>query len=356
MLRAGALDGKTAAGALETIERNADAQTRLIEDLLDISRIISGKLHLDTRPVEMAPVIRDAVSAVRPAAQAKNIVVVTSIDASTGLVLGDANRLQQVFWNLLSNAVKFTPKEGRIEVSLGRVESQIEFSVRDTGEGIEPEFLPYVFDRFRQADGSKTRKHGGLGLGLSIVRHLVEMHGGTVKAESDGRGRGATFSVRLPVLALQGGGVSPHETAEDESLLGIECPAKLDGVRVLLVDDDRDTLEMLEAVLSKCDAEVVMVASVAEALREIERQRPDVLVSDIGMPETDGYDFIKQLRASESERGAATIPALALTAYAKPEDRVRALAVGYQVHLAKPVEPAEFALVVANLVGRGRAS
>ena len=246
--------------------------------------------------------------------------------------------------------MKFTPKEGRIEVCIGRAESRIEFSVRDTGEGIAPEFLPYVFDRFRQADGSKTRRHGGLG--LSIVRHLVEMHGGTVKAASDGRGRGATFSVRPPVLALQGGGVNAQETAEGESLFGIERPPKLDGVRVLLVDDDRDTLEMLEAVLSKCDAEVVTVASAAEALREIERRRPDVLVSDIGMPETDGYDFIKQLRASESERGAAAIPALALTAYAKPEDRVRALAVGYQVHLAKPVEPAEFALVVANLVGR----
>lgn len=354
MLRAGGLDGKTAAGALETIERNADAQTRLIEDLLDISRIISGKLLLDTRPVEMAPVIRDAVSAVRPAAQAKSIAVVTSIDASAGLVLGDASRLQQVFWNLLSNAVKFTPKDGRIEVSLGRVESQAEFSVRDTGEGIEPEFLPYVFDRFRQADGSKTRKHGGLGLGLAIVRHLVEMHGGTVKAESAGHGRGATFSVRLPVLALQGGGVTAHETAEGEGLLGIECPPKLDGVRVLLVDDDRDTLVMLYAVLARCDAEVVSVASAAEALREIERRRPDVLVSDIGMPETDGYDFIKSVRALEAERGTPAIPALALTAYAKPEDRVRALAVGYQVHLAKPVEPAEFALVVANLVGRGQ--
>jgi PAS domain S-box-containing protein len=357
MLRAGGLDAKTAAGALETIERNADAQTRLIEDLLDISRIISGKLLLDTRPVEMAPVIRDAVSAVRPAAQAKNIAVLTSVDARTGVVLGDANRLQQVFWNLLSNAVKFTPKGGRIEVRLGLVDSQVEFSVNDTGEGIEPEFIPYVFDRFRQADGSKTRRHGGLGLGLAIVRSLVEMHGGTVGARSEGHGRGATFSVRLPVLALQGGGISDGARETAGGALGIECPPKLDGVRVLLVDDDRDTLEMLDAVLSKCEAEVVKAASAAEALREIERRRPDVLVSDIGMPEADGYEFIKRVRAFEAERGdASSIPALALTAYAKPEDRVRALTDGYQVHLSKPVEPAEFALVVANLIGRGGTS
>lgn len=354
MLRAGGLDAKTSAGALETIERNADAQTRLIEDLLDISRIISGKLLLDTRPVEMAPVIRDAVSAVRPAAQAKNIAVATSVDARAGLVLGDANRLQQVFWNLLSNAVKFTPKGGRVEVRLGRVESQIEFSVHDTGEGIEPEFLPYVFDRFRQADGSKTRRHGGLGLGLAIVRSVVEMHGGTVSALSEGRGRGATFSVRLPLLALQGGGISADARETTESALAMECPPKLDGVRVLLVDDDRDTLEMLDAVLSKCEAEVVTAASAAEALREIELRRPDVLVSDIGMPEADGYEFIKRVRALEAERGTDAIPALALTAYAKPEDRVQALTVGYQVHLSKPVEPAEFALVVANLVGRSQ--
>jgi PAS domain S-box-containing protein len=357
MLRTGGLDGKTAAAALETIERNADAQTKLIEDLLDISRIITGKLLLDTRPIEMAPVINDAVSAVRPAAEAKNVAIVTSVDSHAGLVLGDASRLQQVVWNLLSNAVKFTPKDGRIEVSLGRVDSRVEVSVRDTGEGIEPEFLPYVFERFRQADGSKTRRHGGLGLGLAIVRHLVEMHGGTVGARSEGRGRGATFTVRLPVPALNGR-ADAHDAArgaaEGAGVLSIECPPKLDGVRVLLVDDDRDTLEMLDAVLSKCEAEVVTVASAAEALREIERRRPDVLVSDIGMPETDGYELIKEVRAREAERGGVTIPALALTAYAKAEDRVRALSVGYQVHLAKPVEPAEFALVVASLVGRSQ--
>jgi PAS domain S-box-containing protein len=264
MLRTGGLEGKTAAGALETIERNADAQTKLIEDLPDISRIITGKLLLDTRPIEMARVINDAVSAVRPAAEAKNVAIVTSVDSHAGLVLGDASRLQQVVWNLLSNAVKFTPKGGRIEVSLGRVDSRVEVSVRDTGEGIEPEFLPYVFERFRQADGSKTRRHGGLGLGLSIVRHLVEMHGGTVGARSEGRGRGATFTVRLPVPALNGR-ADAHDAgrgmAEGAGVLSIECPPKLDGVRVLLVDDDRDTLEMLDAVLSKCEAEVVTVAS-----------------------------------------------------------------------------------------------
>jgi PAS domain S-box-containing protein len=354
LLRAGGLDAENSARALETIERNADAQTKLIEDLLDISRVITGKLRLDARPVDMAPVVDDAVSAVRPAAQAKNIAVVTSVDSHAGLVLGDANRLQQVVWNLLSNAVKFTPRGGRIEVGLALADSQVEVSVRDTGEGIAPEFLPYVFERFRQADGGKTRTHGGLGLGLSIVRSLVEMHGGTVGAGSEGRGRGATFSVRLPVLAPQGNVGAAAARGPGGDAPSIERPPKLDGVRVLLVDDDRDTLEMLDAVLLRCEAEVVTAASAAEALSEIERRRPDVLVSDIGMPETDGYELIKSVRASEAERGGAAIPALALTAYAKTEDRVRALAAGYQVHLAKPVEPAEFALAVASLAGRGQ--
>ena len=359
MLRTGKLDAENSARALEAIERNATLQTKLIDDLLDVSRIITGKLILDRRAIEMAHVLSDAVNTVRPAADAKNITIVTSFDAEAGPVLGDANRLQQVVWNLLSNAVKFTPKNGRIEVGLQRVNSQAEISVGDSGEGISSEFLPYVFDRFRQGDGKTTRLHSGLGLGLAIVRHLVELHGGTVNAHSDGPGRGATFKLRLPVLSINS--VPGSKTAARDLTkargtdgLSIECPPRLEGVRVLVVDDDSDTRQMLKAVLSECQAHVIIAASAAEAIEEIERRKPDVLVSDLGMPEQDGYELIKKVREMESADHTARIPALALTAYAKAEDRVRALASGYQVHLSKPVEPAEFVLVVANLAGRGQ--
>jgi PAS domain S-box-containing protein len=359
MLRTGKLDAENSARALEAIERNATLQTKLIDDLLDVSRIIAGKLTLDRRAIELAHVVSDAVNTIRPAAEAKNITIVTSFDAETGPVLGDANRLQQVVWNLLSNAVKFTPKYGRIEVALQRVDSQTEISVRDSGEGISSEFLPYVFDRFRQGDGKTTRLHSGLGLGLAIVRQLVELHGGTVNAHSDGPGRGATFTLCLPVLSINGV-PGTKSNIRDLTLtrasitdgLIIECPPRLDGVRVLVVDDDSDTRQMLKAALSECQAEVVTASSVAEAIGEIERRKPDVLVSDLGMPEQDGYELIKNVRKMESADHTAKIPALALTAYAKAEDRVRALAGGYQVHLSKPVEPAEFVLVVANLAGR----
>jgi PAS domain S-box-containing protein len=358
MLRSRKLEGQTASNALESIERNTDSLRKLIEDLLDTSRIMSGKLLLDMRPVDMALVIENAVGTVGPAAQAKNITIEIDLEQA-GAVLGDANRLQQVVWNLLSNAVKFTPKSGQIAVKLGRFHSQLEVLVSDSGEGIEPEFLPFVFDRFRQADGSKTRKHGGLGLGLAIVRNLVEMHGGSVKADSKGPGRGATFSVRLPLLAVYRKTISPpslvslDDSADPLEMLSIECPPKLDGLRVLVVDDDGDTLEMLRTLLTQCEADVVTVSSVDDAWQEIKRHRPDVLVSDIGMPREDGYDLIKRIRESEFETSKAMIPALALTAYAKPEDRARALSAGYQMHLAKPVEPAELVRVVAGLVGRG---
>lgn len=363
MMRTGKLDAENSARALEAIERNATLQTKLIDDLLDVSRIITGKLILERRAIEMAHVLNDAVNTVRPAADAKNITIVTSFDAKAGPVLGDANRLQQVVWNLLSNAVKFTPKNGRIEVGLQRVNSQAEISVRDSGEGISSEFLPYVFDRFRQGDGKTTRLHSGLGLGLAIVRQLVELHGGTVNAHSDGPGRGATFKLRLPVLSINSVSGS-KTTARDSTLtkarvsdgLSIECPLRLDGVCVLVVDDDSDTRQMLKAVLSEYQAHVIVAASAAEAIEEIERRKPDVLVSDLGMPEQDGYELIKKVRGRESADHTARIPALALTAYAKAEDRVRALASGYQVHLSKPVEPAEFVLVVANLAGRDRVS
>jgi PAS domain S-box-containing protein len=363
MLRGGKLDQETSARALESIERNANLQTRLIEDLLDISRIITGKLVLDRQPIEIPPVISDAVNTVRPAAEAKQITIETSFDPQAEPVLGDANRLQQVIWNLLANAVKFTPKGGHVFVALQRVDSQVEVSVRDTGEGIGAEFLPYVFDRFRQADGRSTRRHGGLGLGLAIVRHLVELHGGTVRAHSDGPGLGATISMRLPILAVfpvvsssnQAGALAFTEEIGNERI-AVTCPPNLDGVHVLIVDDDRDTRQMLNAVLSQCNAKVVTVASAAEALQEMTRLKPDVLVSDLGMPGQDGYDLIKKVRELESRLEIKAIPALALTAYAKAEDRVRALADGYQVHLAKPVEPAEFVLVVAKLVGRDNTS
>ena len=360
LLRTGKLDAENSARALESIERNATLQTKLIDDLLDVSRIITGKLTLDRRPIEIAHVVSDAVNTVRPAADAKNIAIETSFDAEAGPVLGDANRLQQVVWNLLSNAVKFTPKNGRIEVALERVNSEVQVSVGDSGEGISNEFLPYVFDRFSQGDGKSTRSHSGLGLGLAIVRQLVELHGGTVKAHSDGPGRGATFKLQLPVLSLNR--VPGSKSALSDSTLtkagvtdglSIECPPRLDGVRVLVVDDDSDTRQMLKAVLSECQAEVITAASAAEAIKEIEQRKPDVLVSDLGMPEQDGYELIREVREMESADHTARIPALALTAYAKAEDRVRALAGGYQVHLAKPVEPAEFVLVVANLAGRG---
>ncbi len=358
MLRAGKLDAENSARALEAIERNATLQTKLIDDLLDVSRIITGKLTLDRRAIEIAHVVSDAVDTVRPAADAKNITIETSFDAEAGPVLGDANRLQQVVWNLLSNAVKFTPKNGRIEIALQRVNSEVEISVGDSGEGISSEFLPYVFDRFRQGDGKTTRVHSGLGLGLAIVRQLVESHGGTVNAHSAGPGRGATFKLRLPVLSISNV-TGARTAARDLTLktariideLGIECPPQLEGVRVLVVDDDSDTRQMLKAVLSECLADVITAASAAEAIKEIERRKPDVLVSDLGMPEQDGYELIKKVRSMEFEDKTAKIPALALTAYAKAEDRVRALAVGYQVHLSKPVEPAEFVRVVANLAG-----
>ena len=363
LLRTGKLDAENRARALESIERNATLQTKLIDDLLDVSRIITGKLTLDRRPLEIAHVVSDAVNTVRPAADAKNIAIETSFDAEAEPVLGDANRLQQVVWNLLSNAVKFTPKNGRIEVALQRVNSEVQVSVGDSGEGISSEFLPYVFDRFSQGDGKTTRPHSGLGLGLAIVRQLVELHGGTVKAHSDGPGRGATFKLRLPVLSINlvpgsRSALSDSTLAEARATdgLSIECPPRLDGVRVLVVDDDFDTRQMLKAVLSECQADVITASSAAEAIKEIQQRKPDVLVSDVGMPEQDGYDLIKQVRETESADNATRVPALALTAYAKAEDRVRALAGGYQVHLAKPVEPAEFVLVVANLAGRVQSS
>ncbi len=353
MLRTGQHNDDFVLKALETIERNARAQSQLIDDLLDVSRIISGKLRIDVRPVDPNSFIESAIEAVRPAAEAKGVRVQRVMDTGVATVSGDPVRLQQVIWNLVSNAIKFTPKGGRVQVRLERVNSHIEIAVSDTGSGISSEFLPYVFDRFRQADQRTTRQHGGLGLGLAIVRHLVELHGGTVRAESPGAGQGSTFTVLLPVAPVyqsvgQEGRVHP---AARDTLPTYECPDRLDGVRVLAVDDEPDTREMLKAGLRRCGAEVTAVGSAAEALEAIAAAVPDLLISDIGMPEMDGYDLIRQVRELTAENGGK-VPAIALTAYARAEDRMQALRAGYQMHVPKPVELAELVAVAASLIRR----
>lgn len=354
MLRASTLDQTTQRRALETIERNARSQAQLIEDILDVSRIVTGKLRLDVRPVELASVVESAIDAVRPAADAKDIRIHAVLDPRAGPVSGDPNRLQQVVWNLASNAVKFTDKGGRIQVRLERVNSHIEIAVSDTGQGISSEFLPYVFDRFRQADATSTRRHGGLGLGLAIVRHLVEMHGGTVRADSPGEGSGATFTVQLPLMIVHG---ERRETDRVHPASGGSVPLyeqnpPLAGLRVLVVDDEPDTLTMLRVMVEGLNAQVKCCASAAEALEALDEWKPDVLVSDIEMPDEDGYQLIRKVRERDKASGGQ-IPAVALTAYARTEDRVRALSAGYQMHLAKPFEPAELAAVIASLAERG---
>jgi PAS domain S-box-containing protein len=349
MLRSGTLDAATSERAVETIERNARSQSQIIEDILDVSRIITGKLSLSVEPVEMVAVIEAAINAVRPAAEAKGIQIETAFDAAAYRVAGDANRLQQVVWNLLSNAVKFTPGGGRVSVQLRREDAYVETIVSDTGQGIDKEFLPYVFDRFRQADSSTTRQHGGLGLGLAIVRHLVELHGGTVAAESAGEGEGTTFTVRLPSMAVPerpaGAAAAPSMAA---SAADFDCVASLAGLRVLAVDDEADTLELLKMLLERCSVEVITALSARDALAALEATRPDVLIADIGMPEEDGYQLIHKVRALGSERGGNT-PAIALTAYAGEADRRRVLASGYQTHMAKPIDPAKLLRAVAGL-------
>jgi len=355
LLRSRTLNEEDFARALEIVERNAQSQKKLIDDLLDISRIITGKLRLDVQPVDLASVVAAAVDALRPTAEAKAIRLQPLLDPQAGPVSGDTDRLQQVVWNLLSNAVKFTPRGGRVQVRLERVNSHVEIIVSDSGRGISAEFLPHVFDRFRQADGTSTRKHGGLGLGLSIVRQLVELHGGTVGVESDGEGQGATFIVQLPLMVTRkqsNAALSErrHPTAGGDGL-SFDCPPSLEGLRVLVVDDEADTLRLLRTVLERCGTEVTTAGSVAEALAAFAASKPDVLISDIGMPETDGYELIGKLRAAESGSNAR-IPAIALTAYARVEDRVRALNAGFQVHVPKPIEPVELLAVVASLTGR----
>jgi PAS domain S-box-containing protein len=353
MLRHNKFDEATTERAMETIERNAKSQARLIEDILDVSRIITGKLRLDVHPIELTPVIEAAIEAVRPAADAKEIRLQAILDPRAGPVSGDPSRLQQVVWNLVSNAVKFTSRGGRIQVRLERANSHIEIIVSDTGQGIGAEFLPHIFERFRQGDSSSTRMHGGLGLGLAIVRHLVELHGGSVQALSAGEGQGATFVVKLPLLIWRRDvkeGARVHPSVSGDVALG-DAPS-LNGLRVLIVDDEPDTREMLKLMIEQFGAEVKVSASSAEALDALEQWKPNVLVSDIEMPGEDGYSLIRKIRSLEPARGGA-IAAIALTAYARTEDRVRSLAAGYQMHIAKPAEPVELAIVIGNLTGVG---
>ncbi len=353
MLRSDSVPENKRARALETIERNAKLQTELIEGLLDISRIVSGKLRLEARTVYPCEIVDAAVEASRLAAEAKGVRLETRLDRDIGPIVGDADRLIQVVSNLVTNAIKFTPKGGRADVALHREGDEIEISVTDTGVGIGREFLPYVFDRFRQADGATTRAHGGLGLGLAIVKHLVELHGGTIRAESEGDGLGARFVVRIPSApptAASTDAVSPR-TFTRPSVAFSDTPQVLAGLKVLVVDDEPDARELLVAVLERCEVEVTAAGSAEAALEAVERIRPDVLISDIAMPGADGYALIQQVRLLGPDRGGQT-PAAALTAFARLEDRTRALLAGFQMHVSKPIEPAALVAVIATLSGR----
>jgi signal transduction histidine kinase/FixJ family two-component response regulator len=353
MLRLGKLTPPNVERAVETIYRNAKSQTQLVADLLDVSRIISGKLRLDVRQVDLISIVNAAIDSIRPAADAKSIRLQTILDPAAGPIAGDADRLQQIVWNLLTNAVKFTPKGGRIQVRIQRINSHVEIIVTDSGVGINKEFLPHVFDRFRQADASTTRIHGGLGLGLSIVHQLVDLHGGSVSVSSEGEGKGATFTIILPfvgVVSNQKEADAVHPAYSDE-ITGFEGLPSLAGLRVLVVDDEEDTRELIREVLRECGSEVILSRSAAEALDALEQHKPDILVSDLGMPDEDGYSLITRIRALPAERGGQ-IPAAALTAYARAEDRMRVLRSGFQFHLPKPVDSAELVTVIASLAGR----
>jgi PAS domain S-box-containing protein len=351
-LRSENLSAEQSARALEIIERNANSQKQLINDLLEASSNIAGKTRLNIGPVRIGSVIAAAVETVRPSAAAKEIRLSMSLDPSAEKVSGDAERLQQVMWNLLSNAVKYTPKGGHVEVRLERVNTHIEISVADNGQGIKPEFLPHVFDHFRQEDGGISRRHGGLGLGLAIVRHLVELHGGTVHASSSGVGHGATFTVALPAVSAPA--VIPDERRVEtpDRNLQVEKPPSLSGVRLLVVEDDADGRDLVVTMLTQSGAEVRAAGSAAEALAALDRWRPDAIISDIGLPGEDGYMLMEKLRTRERERGVSPLPAIALTAYTRMEDRRRAFSAGYQSHISKPVVRAELLAVVAGLINQ----
>ncbi|HMH45233.1 MAG TPA: ATP-binding protein, partial [Pyrinomonadaceae bacterium] len=348
VLRKGALDKTATANALESVERNARAQAQLVSDLLDISRVITGKLRINARPVDIMNSLESALESIHPAAEAKQITIDVEGEPYATVVTGDSDRLQQVLWNLLSNAVKFTPRHGRVLVRVARLDSSLEVAVTDSGVGIPKDFLPFIFDRFTQADTTSSRKHAGLGLGLSIARHIIELHGGAITAESEGEGKGATFRITLPVRALQvqaadsGQATVPIETIASEIILN--------GLRVMVVDDEAETRELLKVMLGSHGVDVLTASSGTEALAQINEWQPAVIVSDIGMPVMDGYMFMKRVRGLDSEQ--RSVPSIALTAYARAEDRLRALAAGFQMHVPKPVEASELVMVIASLVKR----
>lgn len=348
LLEGGTLDDQVTKQAVETIWRNAKAQAQIVDDILDVSRIITGNLYLDLHPLKVVPIVENAINVVRPTADAKGIRIETYFDSTPAVISGDGNRLQQVVWNLLSNAVKFTTNGGHVYLKVTQVGPAVEIRVTDTGQGISPAFLPYVFDRFRQADSTTTRQHGGLGLGLAIARHLVEIHGGTIRAESSGVGQGATFSIQLPLVEAT---AVPGEVREGTPLTLASSPQLLSGVKVLLVDDDSDTLALMKTALSKRHASVTAVSSAGEAIQAITLNRPDVLISDIAMPDEDGYGLIEKVRRLENGT-TEQIPAVAITAYAKEEDRERALSAGFHIYLAKPIELTELISVVARAARR----
>ena len=355
LLRGGIISGDKATRGLETLERNATWLTQIVEDVLDVSRIISGKIRLDVQPVQLPLIVDNAVATVQPAADAKSVRLQTIIDPRVGPVAGDPDRLQQVVWNLMTNAVKFTPKNGRVQVRLERVNSHVEIVVSDTGAGIREDFLPFVFDRFRQGESGTTRKTGGLGLGLAIVRHIVEMHGGTVHAASMGLGQGATFRVRLPLMIVQPDAIDERrEHPRTGRLAALTALGDLRGIRVLALDDETDALTLLNVVLETAGAEVETMTSPTAALERLEVMQPDVMVVDLGMPQMDGFEFIARVRASPNP-AVRDIPAAALTAFARSEDRTKALRSGFELHLSKPVDPGELVASVATLVRRARA-
>jgi PAS domain S-box-containing protein len=356
LLSGGRLDEKKTARALDAINRAAQAQDQIISDLLDVSRIISGRLRLDIRPLRLIEVLETAIETVRPAADAKEIRLQPLLDPGASQMAGDPDRLRQVFWNLLSNAVKFTPKDGRIQIHSERIDDHVEISVSDTGIGIEPSLIPFVFDRFRQGDSGTNRQSPGLGLGLAIVRSLVELHGGTVWVDSKGTGHGSNFTIRLPTMIAPGiigearlGEVNTHPTVADIKSSAAE-PA-LTNLRVLVVDDEDGAREVASAILTQAQAEVRTAASAGDALKIMDEWRPQVLVVDIGMPEVDGYEFIRRVRA-RSTRSGGDVPAAALTAYTRIQDRLRVLSAGYQMHVPKPIQPQELVTVVASLAKR----
>jgi CheY-like chemotaxis protein len=354
MLRTTEMEPDERLKGLEVIERNARVQTRIIEDLLDVSRIVSGKIRLDVQQVNLMEVIESAIATIRPAADAKGIRLQTMLDPRVAPVRGDASRLQQIVWNLVSNAIKFTDKGGRVQIALERVNSHVELTVSDTGQGIKPEFLPHLFERFRQADSSTTRRHAGLGLGLSIVKQLVELHGGSVRVKSPGEGKGSTFIVALPLMVLHGEETPesrPHPRLPTAPIPDEHQPS-LKGLKLLVVDDEPDARDLVARILGHRGAMVTCAASAAEAITAFQTQTPDVLISDIGMPDEDGYELIRKIREIERTRGTH-IQAVALTAFARSEDRTRAMLAGYQAHIAKPVEPAELIATVASVASVG---